>query len=232
VGQAIEAILFDLDDTLLDADAAWNSGIKTLLARCPEVDQSRAFHAWGEAFEEYFDRYLAGEMTFEASRIARVRSWADAVSVVVEPGDELSWFDDYLAGYEAGWVAFDDVEAALAKLEGLRLGVITNGEGRQQRAKIAALGLAPAFEVVVCSGDVGFPKPDRRIFEAAADRLALPPGRCLFVGDRRDSDALGAMAAGMSGLWLNRKGVEAPDGLVREIGTLRDLPPWLPGRGD
>jgi putative hydrolase of the HAD superfamily len=224
MGPAIEAVLFDLDDTLLDADVAWRGGIATMLARCPEVDRSIAFAAWGQAFEEYFDRYLAGELTFEASRIGRIRSWSDAVSVVIEPGDELSWFEDYLAGYEAGWVAFDDVEPALARLEGLRLGVITNGEGGQQRAKIAALGLDPVFEVVISSGDVGYAKPDHRIFEVAAARLGLPPDRCLFVGDRRDSDALGAMAAGMSALWLNRKGAVAPDQLVREIVTLRDLP--------
>jgi putative hydrolase of the HAD superfamily len=145
----------------------------------------------------------------------------------VATGDELSWFDDYLAGYQSGWAAFDDVEPTLPLLEKFRVGVITNGDGEQQRAKLTALGLGSAFEVVVCSGDVGFAKPDRRIFDVAADRLGLSPDECLFVGDRRDSDALGAIGAGMSAVWLNRKGHPSPDDLVIEIATLHRLPTLL-----
>jgi putative hydrolase of the HAD superfamily len=117
-------------------------------------------------------------------------------------------------------------------LAGVRLGVITNGDGRQQRAKITALGLEDAFEVVICSGDAGFAKPDGRIFALAAARLGLSPDRCLFVGDRRDTDALGALAAGMSALWLNRKGAVAPDELVGEIRSLHELPVIGPRSGE
>jgi putative hydrolase of the HAD superfamily len=229
MSDAPEAILFDLDDTLLDGGAAWRSGMDALLVRCPEVDRAVALRAWDVAFEEHFARYLAGELTFAESRIARIRSWSDLVSVAVPAGDELLWFDDFLVGYEAGWAAFEDVEAALGQLRRFRLGVITNGDGDQQRAKLIALGLGEAFEVVICSGDVGFAKPDPRIFELAAARLGVPPNRCLFVGDRRDSDALGAVAAGMSALWLNRKGQAAPDELVSAIVTLGQLPALMSG---
>jgi putative hydrolase of the HAD superfamily len=219
----IDAILFDLDDTLLDGNAAWRCGMEALLARCPEVERALALDAWNDVFEEYFPQYLSGELTFEESRIARIRAWSEAVSVVVTPGEELSWFDLYLGGYESGWVAFADVSSTLDALNGFRLGVITNGDGDQQRAKLHTLGLQEAFEVVICSGDVGYAKPDRRIFTSAATRLALPPERCLYIGDRRDTDALGALEAGMSSLWLNRKGVPAPDGRVRQITTLEGL---------
>jgi putative hydrolase of the HAD superfamily len=220
MAQAIEAILFDLDDTLLDGAAAWRSGMETLLlARCPHLDRAAALDAWNTVFEEYFARYLTG--------VARIRAWAEAVSVEVVAGDELLWFDDYLAGYQAGWAAFDDVEPTLPLLRGFRLGVVTNGDGGQQQAKLTALGLGSALEVVVCSGDVGFAKPDRRIFEVAADRLGLSLDHCLFVGDRRDSDALGALGAGMSALWLNRKGQPSPDDLVPEIDTLHRLPTFV-----
>jgi len=229
---AIGAILFDLDDTLLDGGAAWRSGMDALLVRCPEVSRAAALEAWDMAFEEHFVRYLAGELTFEESRIARIRSWSDLVSVVVPAGDELSWFDDFRVGYEAGWVAFGDVEGALSQLRRLRLGVVTNGDGDQQRAKLAALGLEQAFEVVICSGDVGFAKPDPRIFELAATRLGIPSDRCLFVGDRRDSDALGAVAAGMSAVWLNRRDQEAPDERVPAIVTLGQLPALVSETGD
>lgn len=221
---AVEAVLFDLDDTLLDGAAAWSSGMDRVLARCPGVSRAAAFQAWEAAFQEHFPRYLAGEVTVEESHVARIRSWAERVQVTVAPGTELSWFGDYLTGYQAGWSAFGDVAPCLRALGELRLGVITNGEGGQQRAKLAALGLGAAFEVVTASGDVGCAKPDPRIFRLTAARMGLPPGRCLFVGDRLDTDALGAIGAGMQAVWLNRGASLSPDGHVRQIATLAELP--------
>jgi putative hydrolase of the HAD superfamily len=231
VTTVVRAVLFDLDDTLLDGDRAWRSGMDTLLARCPHVDRTAAFHAWQAAFQEHFPRYLAGELTFEQSRVARIRSFAGLLDVTVGTGGELAWFDDYLAGYEAGWTAFGDVAPCLSALAGLRLGVITNGDGDQQRAKLAALDLAALFEVVIVSGDAGCAKPDPRIFHLAAGRLGLAPEQCLYVGDRRDSDALGARAAGMHAVWLNRRAASAPDDAVQEIATLAELAALLPGPG-
>lgn len=220
----IDAVLFDLDDTLLDGAAAWRSGMERLMLRCPQVDEDACFEAWDSAFQEHYPRYLAGELSFEESRIARIRSWSARLSIGVEEGDELAWFADYLVGYEEGWTAFADVHGAIAALEGFLLGVVTNGEGAQQRAKLAALGLTDHFEVVVAAGDVGVAKPDRRIFHLAAERLGVAVSRCLFVGDQRDVDSLGAMRAGMSALWLNRNGERAPeDGLVMEIASLSGL---------
>lgn len=71
----------------------------------------------------------------------RIRSWAEALSIRVDPGTELEWFDSYLCGYEAGWKPFSDVEPALQQLTHLRLGIVTNGDSEQQRAKISALAL-------------------------------------------------------------------------------------------
>jgi len=50
---------------------------------------------------------------------------------------------------------------------------VTNGDGAQQRAKLQNLGLVDRFNVFLASGDVGFPKPDKRIFETAAARLGV-----------------------------------------------------------
>jgi putative hydrolase of the HAD superfamily len=215
--EAFEAVLFDLDDTLLDGEFAWQSGIARLLIRCPEVEQARARSAWDAAFELHFPRFLSGELTMEAHRAARLRSWADLVGVPVEPGAELDWFGDYLVGYEAGWIAYPDVAPCLEALvrSGLRLGIITNGDSVQQRDKIEALGLTSMFAAVVTVTDLGIAKPDPRIFRHAAERLGVPPQRCVFVGDLRDTDALGAAAVGMKGVWLNRKG--APDSVPAPV---------------
>jgi putative hydrolase of the HAD superfamily len=229
---AFDAVLFDLDDTLLDAETAWRSGVERLLARCPQVDRIVARTAWDTAFEQNFPLYLAGEMTFAECQAARMRSWAALVDVAVPDGAELDWFGDYLAGYSAGWVAFPDVPGCLAALGGVRFGVITNGDSAQQRAKITALGLTEVFTTVVASADIGIAKPDPRIFLHAARQLGTVPERCAFVGDRHDTDALAAAAVGMKGIWLNRVGAPVPcapesaepGGTVTEIATLAELP--------
>jgi len=220
----IEAVLFDLDDTLLDGAVAGESGLRGLLARCPAVSWEVAVAAWDEAFTEHFPPYLAGEVTMAQSRAARIRTWADRLGVPVEAGAEPAWFEWYLAGYEAGWAGFGDVGGCLDALAGLRLGVITNGDGEQQRAKVVALGLGGRFEAVIVSGDAGFAKPDARIFRLAAAAVGVPLGRCLFVGDNRAGDAVGAQAAGMVGVWLNRRAEPAPDGAVLQISSLAELP--------
>ncbi|HSZ41728.1 MAG TPA: HAD family hydrolase [Trebonia sp.] len=231
---SFDAVLFDLDDTLLDGENAWQSGLKRLLARCPEVSPVRARSAWDAAFEQHFPRYLSGELTFDAHRAARMRSWADLVDVALPLDAELDWFGDYLVGYEAGWIAYPDVTPCLDTLagSGLRLGIITNGDSAQQRDKLEVLGLTDMFAVVVAAGDIGIAKPDPRIFHHAAGALGLAPRRCAFVGDLRETDAIGAAGAGMKGIWLNRgerSAVASPDtdDGIAEIASLAELPSLL-----
>ena len=61
---------------------------------------------------------------------------------------------------------------------------------------LAHFGLARHFTAVVISGDLGWVKPHRRLFEAALDRLGLTPEGALFVGDDLCNDMKGAKAVG------------------------------------
>lgn len=239
MGRMIEAVLFDLDDTLLDGDEAWRSGVRALLTRCPQVPLQPGITAWDRAFELYFPRYLAGELTLAECRAVRMRTWAELVGVSLPAGAEHDWFDTYQAGYAAGWTLFPDARPCLDALAGVRLGLITNGDTEQQHAKVAALGLTETFAVVIASGDIGIAKPDPRIFKLAAERLGVPPERCAFIGDRQDTDAQAAAATGMTGIWLNRPGRLAGGGMtgadgmtsadVPQIVSLAELPALLHG---
>ncbi|WP_030276028.1 HAD-IA family hydrolase [Streptomyces sp. NRRL B-24484] len=64
---------------------------------------------------------------------------------------------------------------------------------------LAALGLTGLVDGVVNSAEVGSAKPDRRIYEIAAERAGVAPERCLFVDDRAENVAA-AVALGMAGL--------------------------------
>jgi putative hydrolase of the HAD superfamily len=121
------------------------------------------------------------------------------------------------------------LEALASQREELALGVVTNGEGEPQRAKLAAIGLADRFSTIVASGEVGVAKPSAAIFALACERLDVEQGEAAYVGDRLDFDAQAASAAGLRGIWLDRLGVQAqPQGVVR-ITTLEQLPVALAG---
>ena len=93
--------------------------------------------------------------------------------------------------------------AALARLRdaGLRLGVVSNSDGRVEEA-LEAGGLRQYFDVIVDSALAGVEKPDPGIFHAALDALGVSPEEALYVGDLYDVDVVGARAAGMDAILL------------------------------
>jgi putative hydrolase of the HAD superfamily len=190
----IAAVLFDLDDTLLDAESAWRLGVGHMLTErdATGVGTKDALAAWGRVFPHWFDRYLRGEISVSDSRIGRMREWAALVDVGLPEGEELAWFATYAEGYRRGWTLFPDAPGALTALRRLPLALVTNGDGVQQREKVSTLALDRVFDVVLVSSEVGVPKPEPGIFLAAAARL--------------DRDVAGALAAGMQAAWLQRPG--------------------------
>jgi HAD superfamily hydrolase (TIGR01509 family) len=92
--------------------------------------------------------------------------------------------------------ALDRLRAA-----GLRLGVVSNSDGRVEEALTAA-GIRDRFELVLDSALVGVEKPDPAIFRAALTALGVAPEEALYVGDLYDVDVVGARAAGMEAMLL------------------------------
>jgi putative hydrolase of the HAD superfamily len=81
------------------------------------------------------------------------------------------------------------------------------------------MGLAPYFEAIVISAELRFHKPDRAIFEHAANALQTPPGRILHVGDSLEEDFVGAQAAGFQAAFLER---DKRDAAVSSLADLID----------
>ena len=244
-GTPSPVVLFDLDDTLMAHRAAVDAGIALhMRERAYETEHATAQLLWHDLEEEHYHAYLAGQLTFEGQRRARARAFALAHG---EELDELAagaWFARYFERYRESWSLHGDVLTALDALvdglPGVRLGIITNGELDFQRAKLERLGILDRFAHVVASGDVGITKPDARIFEQAIAQFEsdAPVTAAAYVGDRLATDAIGAAAAGLVGVWLNRTGVTMADdeaasaalvGVV-EIASLTELAPILAER--
>jgi putative hydrolase of the HAD superfamily len=97
------------------------------------------------------------------------------------------------------------------------------------RSDLERLGLAPFLRAAVFSSEVGYRKPDARIFRAALDRVRIEPPAAVFVGDRLYDDIGGAQAVGMRAVQTRQFRQEedpepAPDAVIDH---LRELPPVL-----
>jgi len=123
---------------------------------------------------------------------------------------------------------FDDTIPALQELSrDYRLAIVTNGAPMIQRVKIVGARLPGYFAGIAISGEIGFGKPDERIFDAALKQIDASPESAVMVGDNLKRDIGGAKQIGIKAIWMNRAGKTPRDGSPvpdAEIRTLLQLP--------
>ncbi len=214
----IRAVFFDVDDTLLDYDTASRAAFHGALG------EDADFELWLAMSDPHFARYGRGDVGFQQMRAERMAHYLDACGRSPSDAEELEAlrFDALWSSYEL----FDDVLSCLATLRasGIALGVITNSEPVYQRHKLTLVGLSDAFDTVVISGDVGAAKPAAAIFAHACECLGVPAVEAVHIGDRLDLDALAAVAAGLRGVWLDRRGTATGEEDVPLVTGLAELP--------
>jgi putative hydrolase of the HAD superfamily len=116
------------------------------------------------------------------------------------------------------WRVYDDVGPALEKFRarGLKLAVISNWDERL-RPLLTHIGLAPYFDAVVISAELGIHKPAPAIFAHAAEALQTVPQAILHIGDSPEEDLRGAQAAGFQAALLER---DRPNAAVSSLADL------------
>lgn len=230
-------VLFDIDDTLVDFAGAARSALLDVAAtfgagppgtsavdrRSASATPEHVLACWAVVSEREYGRYLTGELTFDEMRVVRMTS----VVAEMDPSGRLgldpvalellrneSIFDHYRQ--------YDDVAPVLERLgaAGVAVGVVSNSDGAYQRRKMLAAGLGDLLTASVFSGDLGVSKPDAAIFRAGADALALPAERVVYVGDRWATDAIGALRAGLSAVWVNRTGAPRPEEAAGDLAAV------------
>lgn len=77
------------------------------------------------------------------------------------------------------------------------LAIVSDGQSTYARGELHKVGLTDFFDPIVVSGDHGFRKPDRRLFQFALDGMGVPAERTLYVGNDMHRDIFGAQEAGM-----------------------------------
>lgn len=133
----VEAVVFDLDDTLFDHTGSTRRALNTRLSALDVVPSASLAEEWFEAEARHFEAWRAGVISLDEQRRRRLRDFLPLIGRPVGTDAALdSVFAVYLHCYEESWQAFDDAWPALDALvaAGLVVAVLTNGTTVQKES--------------------------------------------------------------------------------------------------
>jgi REG-2-like HAD superfamily hydrolase len=233
----IEAVFFDAGETLLSPQPSWSEiCVDILRERGHEatVDQMRG--AWAKGGQRFVQAADEGR-TFSTSKGESRRFW---IALYLELLEVIGIEDDEAAErmYQTfsdpkTYGLFPDAVPTLDELSsrGLRLGVISNFES-WLRDLLHHLEVTERFEVIAISGDLGWEKPDPRIFKWALEEMGVLAERSMYVGDSPHFDPGPAQAVGMNGVLLDRHGRWVDlEGDYPRIASLGEIPALIESLG-
>ncbi len=198
--RTINALLFDLDDTLYSRDAAFRKWAQIFAREDLKLAEDDPH------YQETIEQIVALDDGGYSSRIVLFSKIKEAHPLLLQHSvDQLlqtynrRFFDYVWAG--------EETQGLLTALKGagLPFGIITNGATFRQLRKINILGFDQLTSCIFVSEQFGCKKPDATIFLAAADCLGHEPGHILFVGDNPLRDIWGAHQVGMHTAWLHHQ---------------------------
>jgi putative hydrolase of the HAD superfamily len=191
--EAIRGLLLDLDETVHSREAA--------------------FWSWLESEAKHANVALARDRIAELD----ARGRGDKGRLFEHLNQLFGWGenrDQCMDRFRQGLAAHVSLEPGVGDLlvrlrRSYRLGLVTNGTGATQRAKLASLGIETLFDPIIISEEAGYRKPDPRIFQLAIANWDLPRESILFVGDDLVSDIHGARGAGLRSLRVGDGGIRS-----------------------
>ena len=217
-------IFFDIDGTLIDHASASAAASLLLYDQFPgEIPFAREHFptAWETILNKHFNRFCRGEISIWDQRRERMREVFARPDFADAEADAR--YQVFIRAYESLTCAFDDAAPCLERLSDQPLGIISNGAREQQMGKLERAGLRRHFSVMVFSEDVGFGKPDSRIFLEACRRAGESPGNCVHVGDDVVADIHASHALGIRPVWVDRLGRNQEKLPARRVTSLHEL---------
>ncbi len=227
--QVPRALLLDLDDTIIDDTGSVDPSWHEACSLCPDQRLAVEVNVIREWYWSDSARHRVGRLDLAVARR----------EIVLMAFERLGIDDNSLADAIASkYGALRDERTTLIpgavqsierfRSEGCKTALLTNGAGPAQRAKIARFKLESLFDEVLVEGEVGYGKPDHRIFRAALRMLNAAAADAWMVGDNLAWDVAPAKAMGICAVWVDahNRGLPAsapcePDHIVRSLAHLR-----------
>lgn len=188
-----QAVLFDLDGTLLDRDASLLQFIH---------DQYERFSVPLQHIAK--ETYVARFIELDAhGYVWKDKVYAQLIDEFQLPFTADTLLADYIEQFPRFSIPFPHVHDVLQSLKrsGVKLGIITNGFTHFQMRNIDALNIAQYFHTIVVSEAVNMRKPDPNIFMYALAQLHVDAANSVFIGDHVENDVRAAQQVGMTAIW-------------------------------
>lgn len=190
----VQAVLFDLDGTLLDRDKSVELFIR---AQYERLHQSLS-HIEKET---YISRFIELDNHGYVWKDKVYQQLVDEFAITSLHWQEL--LDDYLKEFPHHCVGFPHVIEMLEqlKMDDMAMGMITNGFGQFQMDNLRALSIENYFDVILVSEWEGIKKPNPLIFIKALQELNVEACESIFIGDHPENDIRAAQNVGMKAIW-------------------------------
>ncbi len=235
----IRALVLDIDDTLIDTQAAMRAaGAQAAAVALPSLDPP-THQAISDTYYDdhggHFDAYTRGELAFADQRRLRFEGSLRHLGLRETHASSFGAYEvAYLEAFAQVQRLFEDTSALLAAAREREVAIcfLTNSGAEQTAIKLAAVGLDGTGPVVT-TDTLGVGKPDPRLFAHACELAGAEPHTSLCVGDTLDTDVRGGLGAGMRVAWVCRTdrpeprnagwGTPIDDPRVRIVTTLREV---------
>ena len=207
---AYSALLFDLDDTLLDFAAAEDIALKQLHANffvphAEEKHMKTLFHKINRALWHLVSMQKKKPQDVSEERFVQL---LEALRAPLDP-KELALHYEKALSEQLVW--FEGAQEAVKKLaQKHKIGVITNGLRSVQERKYENGTMHEWCSCFIISEKVGISKPHPKIFQMAFEELEISPHETLMIGDSLESDFQGAINCNIDFCWINRKNLDLP----------------------
>ncbi|SVA50485.1 uncharacterized protein METZ01_LOCUS103339 [marine metagenome] len=188
----IKAIIFDLDNTLLDfvkmKQFAVKAAITAMIEAGLDVDEKKAYQ---DIFDLYIKKGWENQQVFDDylnQTVGKVSNKILAAGIV-----------SYRRAREATLLVYPNVNKTLIELikMGIQLSVVSDAPSREAWMRLYYLNLHHVFDPVLTFDDTGVRKPSAKPFEMALDILQSSPDEVLMIGDWPERDVVGAKQIGM-----------------------------------
>ena len=222
--RVFQGVLFDAGDTLITADPPVREVALTVASQFfPDLAPPLLLSALA-AVRAFFGEHYLDYALHEQDQLLVDMAQAARTALREVMGVDMDFLPFVKQVRDSiRYRPFPDVLPTLRSLResGKTLAVVSNWDPALPTF-LVQLGLAEFFAFILPSAEVGVEKPDESIFSLALQRLGLEPQEVVHIGDNYEADVIGARAAGITPILLDRKG-EARCQDVMCISSLAEL---------
>lgn len=200
-------IFWDIDNTLVDYnESEKNAILQILMKEDARVNKEEITDIWRGISKNYFNEFLNGNITFEEQGSLRmIEIFQQICNQKISMQQAADLFFEYRCFLEKSWVLFDDVLPCLKNLKGIQMGIISNGQKKQQQKKLKYLGIQKFFDLQFYADEMGIKKPNPDMFLKAIKNSNVRKEEVWYIGDDLNDDIYPCMEIGIKCIWIDRE---------------------------